>query len=270
MNLRILMDPASDVELRRQALGQLERDAKGVELRGIARCSQLPEVLAFAMRDSAQRQSRSSLLSSVSRIVVKLSDDHLARGAFTKRLSETMVLSASPESSHTQPFHEALRRGWPLLPSDSKPALAMLVADSLRECGKVSSSAARVHALIFTAFLDPSMAEELQVAALQALHTLTNSSGREESFDVDILPQPKVANAAILRLIPKQPLLCLDVLAALSLQDRFRAFFGTQTSLLSFLAYCCHQPESAAASAAGTVEALPLQRSAARCIANLS
>ena len=66
----------------RQALAQVERDARGVDgLRSLARCAQLVAAFAFAMRDSVEKQARSPLLMSLGKVVMKIADDHAARGA---------------------------------------------------------------------------------------------------------------------------------------------------------------------------------------------
>merc|ERR1712151_201931 len=145
---------------------------------------------------------------------------------------------------------------------------------------------------LIVALLESPTPEELQVAALQAVVGLKSpgdSSGAAlAAIGAGLTEEggiltPHLLNTALLRVIQRRPLLCLDVLGAFALEDHFRSFFSTNTALRKFLARCCEQPDAvvenvSSVSRGSTVDSnvnahtdpLILQRSAARCLANLS
>lgn len=176
-----------------------------------------------------------------------------------------------------------LRAAWPQAPPELRAPLLELMHDAL-VCEEHSSSI-WPHAVL-AALLDVASPEELQSLGLRALQTV-GDPGHKPAGDAALrappLP-PRAVNAALLRLIPRQPLLCLDALAVMALREDFRSYFSTQNALLQFLVHCCLQPGAVSANAPAVAAAAPggggaggsgneavaFQRSACRCLANLS
>jgi len=283
LGLRVLLDSGSDPELQRQALAQLETAAEMPdELRSLARAPRLPEALFCALRGAAaQRPERVAQLGPVGRILARLARDPPSRAAIVRHLAELALAPPPPEtvgSGTPRDLAEILRAAWPYLPQQLHSVLLELLRDALLrdEVPAVGSATPQLPALL-AALMEASMPEDLQAIALRALCTAADpAAGRGGS----LFPgpgerpgklTPQVINGTLLRLIQRQPLLCLNVLAALALKEDFRIFFGAQASLLQLLAHLCQRPgATSAAGPAPGVDVVVLQRAAARCLANLS
>lgn len=232
--LRTLVEHgAGDAELQRRLFAQLGADHG--DLRELARSPALFEALFLALLTFASPGGDASALAPLGRLLARLVGDAPCRAAVVRRFGE-----------HLPGGLEALKEAWPFLPTEMRTPLLDLLGD-----------VAPVAALLDGA------PEELQVVGLRTLRAALDAGSPVTALT------PKAVNVVLLRLIPRQPLLCLDTLAALALQEEFRSFFGAQMSLLQLLAHCCQQPEAVAASAGG-VEVASLQRAAARALANLS
>merc|ERR1712232_162331 len=169
---------------------------------------------------------------------------------------------------------------WLRMPDDLRKVLpgllksALLHIDSARGISP-SMGINQKRAGLLMALLDPASPDELQLMALQGLREALND-GQKDRYDIaeeGSLLNPKATNSVILRSISQYPLLCIDIMGALALREHFRNFLSTQTSFLQLLAHCCQQPDAVATNTSKSYtqpDPTELQRSAARCLANLS
>jgi len=277
LHFRTLMDPSSSAEQQQQALDDIFALGERSEgLREIAGCPQMFPALFGALRAAATAVGQATAEFGW-KIQLTAFGQVLARGAgspfrttLVQNFSDYLSLASSKGGPGPRDAGSFLQGGWPHTPIELRTALAELLSASL--VGNARSSSVGPSANLFLTLLESSSPEDLQLVALRSLREALDGEGGGVADEGSPLT-PKAANTALLRFIPRQPLLCLDILGALSLRDHFRNFLSTETSLLQFLAHCCHQPAAAAASTTNSKqqpEAVELQRSAARCLANLS
>lgn len=307
LNLRMLLEHGGDVELQRQTIAQLDVGIQSLEEIREAACNPRIVLALFqALRMVGRGAGGGSgggeqrpvaggpgekQLALFGRVLSRIAGDPVGRMSFGRCLAEFLLPPSSPSDGGGTAVagtggsvpHDAmatLRDAWPVAPADLRKATVELLGEALRDRVATKSSPLQ-RATLLAALMEASMPEELPLVGLRILHEVVDLTGSqacgthaEERDGISSLV-PRVVNAALLRSIPREPLLCLNVLGALAFRDHFRSFFCTQTSLLQFLAHCCKQPGTAAASAVGPsgatdVDPATLQRSAARCLANLS
>mmetsp|Transcript_83004 Transcript_83004/g.231661 ORF Transcript_83004/g.231661 Transcript_83004/m.231661 type:complete len:647 (+) Transcript_83004:88-2028(+) len=285
LHLRSLVESPGDSLSQTRALAQIEASTEA-QSRAANVGLPLADALLLALREATTAQGRvvAPWLPTLGRIVAHVAGDPNSRHAFCGHLAAVMLGLSGHAAPTPREVADAVKSVWPRLPSELRLVLPLLVGEALAGGGAASAGTAgcKIAAAVpqgllalIISLLDSSVPEEFQVQALRAL--CPSSSGWDVlgavASDGSGTLTPKTANAILLRLIPRQPLLCLDVLGALALKEHFRFFFCTQTSLLHFISLCCEQPGAVLSSAVKVVDgdqALALQRSAARCLANLS
>jgi len=267
-----------------EALTDLSRLAEKPDgLREIASCPQLFPVVFTSLRTAAASGGTTmsslplgpQLLKTFGELLSRCLGTQACHTIIVQNFTDYLLLHQTSRSRGLGPRDAVLllQEGWPGVPIELRTALGNLLGSCLVGAGSARSSAVGPRATLLVALLEGSVPEELQVVALRSFRIALDGDADSIADEGNPLT-PKVANAALLRLIPRHPLICLDILGALALKDHFRSFLGTQTSLLKFLAHCCHQPVAAAASNTGVgyqqPEAAELQRAAAKCLAHLS
>lgn len=276
-HLRTLLDFGADLELQRQSLLQLERDAQLVEgLRELARCPLFAEALtrsacALKPRSTAPeaapaRDHAAGQATAMGRLAKRAVADAPSRTHLSRRFCELLLAQPAALGAEAD-LALVLRRTWPRLPPELHDALGELLSDALHSAA--ASSAPQRLAVVIGIMLDAHAPEELQLHGLRGLLAAAETEVADASAPG---LSPEVLNSTLMRHVPRQPLLCLEVLAALSLKASYRVFFCEQPALLQLLAHCCQQSAGVSAAAGGAEKSDPaaLQRAAARCLANLS
>eukprot|EP00747_Dinoflagellata_sp_TGD_P185217 gnl/TRDRNA2_/TRDRNA2_41641_c0_seq1.p1 gnl/TRDRNA2_/TRDRNA2_41641_c0~~gnl/TRDRNA2_/TRDRNA2_41641_c0_seq1.p1 ORF type:complete len:671 (-),score=95.72 gnl/TRDRNA2_/TRDRNA2_41641_c0_seq1:76-2055(-) len=226
-----------------------------------------------------------------------LAGDMPTRRAVSRAFADLLILRSRPPRETDGAVADVLRRAWPPSPLGLRRAILTFLGDALLLATSTSDAAGtgRLAELLAALLCDVDMPEDLQAVGLTGLKAAIDPSGPRAGVAAPTVLSgedatasrgglsPKALNAALLRMIHRQPLLCLDVLAALALKDSYRSFLCTQTSLLQLLVHFCHQPAAVAMAAAksqanatvsteagASMEPAVLQRLAAKCLANLS
>eukprot|EP00928_Gymnodinium_smaydae_P072977 TRINITY_DN56252_c0_g1_i1.p1 TRINITY_DN56252_c0_g1~~TRINITY_DN56252_c0_g1_i1.p1 ORF type:complete len:755 (+),score=193.07 TRINITY_DN56252_c0_g1_i1:66-2267(+) len=284
-------------ETHRRALEALERAAETTEgLRACAECPLFLEALRRALAADGvapggdSSGASATWLPALGRLIMRAGGDPGSRTALARNLARAFAKESANGNVPTRELAEPFATTWPRLPAEFRRPLAAALEEALgtgaEETAEGGAASRPLRAL--AAFLDTGSPEELQATALRALRRIARDDDGNIGSGAGAALTPKLVNTALLRQMPKQPLLCLDVLASLALKEHFREFLCTQTSLLRFLAHCCEQPAAAAsassvateaysvngrtsgaASQAPSADAAALQRTAARCLANL-
>jgi len=301
LHLSILMDGSSSEAELQQALSDLESLAERSEgLREIACCPQLFSVLFMTLRTAAassggsRPSSRSTVysnseqpawklqLATIGSLYGRLAASVHSKAVLVKNCSDFLFTSSSDGSGRLPPREIVglVQGAWLRIPEDLRKVLPGLLKAALVhvEISRGVSSSVGINqkrAGLLMALMDPTSPEELQLSALQALREALNDSQKDghDIAEEGSLLNPKATNAVILRSISQHPLLCIDIMGALALREHFRNFLSSQTSFLQLLAHCCQQPDAVATTRSkGSPQPDPieLQRSAARCLANLS
>ncbi|CAE8593805.1 unnamed protein product, partial [Polarella glacialis] len=216
------------------------------------------------------REAGLEQLSSLGRFLPRLAGDHRARAALGQHLGELLLRStqasgeAGPAAGARASGAEVLCAAWPQVPATLRPSLLELINEAMAPSAAslgMSQAARRRLPVLMAALLDASAPEELQALSLRVLRAAVDPLCCETDVSELLFGSsaedgrgrlsPKVINAALLRAIPRQPLVCLDILGALALKEDYRGFFCSQGSLLQFLAHCCKQPEGSRVVAKG-------------------
>lgn len=291
--LRVLAKSAGDKELKRQALSDLDAATQSRE--GLLEAAQsylFTDALLQSLRAAGERQSRGdpphsnearpgsndAQMAVLSSIAVRACSDSQGRAALLQHLAHAAVAQEQGTDRRERRKGKGseilefgvLRRAWPNVRPDLQALLAALVGEILEGRAAHTMQPWQLAASL-AVLLDARAPDDLQAQALQAFQVAADA-GIELVPGAGAADSPLAArglNNVLLRWIPRAPVTCLKLLAAMAVREPFGSFFSQEEALLHFLAHCLSGGDQGIAARGGS-DPVAVQRAAARCLASLS